>query len=241
MSVVRVLLTRPLDEAERTADTLRRLGHEALIAPVLRIEPLPEARIGEGPFTAVLLTSGNAARAIAAHPRGGALTRLPVFAVGGKTAEAARTAGFSDVVSADGDAESLLALIAERIPASSRPLLYLAGSDIARDLGGALAARGLKVETVVLYRAVAAEALPEAAAAALRAGAVGAALHYSRRSAAIFVDCAAAAGLLPQVGALMHCCLSERASEPLRGIGAADIRIASAPGEAALIGLLPRA
>lgn len=241
MSAVRVLLTRPLDEAERTADTLRRIGHEALIAPVLRIEPLPEAKIGEGPFAAVLMTSGNAARAIAVHPRCGALTKLPVFAVGGKTAEAAWLAGFSDVVSAEGDAESLLALIAERIPVSSRPLLYLAGNDIARDLGGALAARGLKVETVVLYRAAAAEILPEAADTALRAGAVGAALHYSRRSAAIFVDCAAAAGLLPQVRTVMHCCLSERASEPLRGIGAFDIRIAPAPDEASLIGLLPRA
>lgn len=232
---MRILLTRPQDEAERSAETLRALGHEPLIAPVLRIEAMPQADLGEGPFAALLMTSGNAARILQDHPRRAELLRLPVFAVGQKTAQAAQRAGCADVVSADGDSADLLRLIAARLPETSLPLLYLAGSDISRDLGSALSARGLKVRTVVVYRARAATALSEAAELALKAHSVNAALHYSRRSSAIFIECARAAGLLPEINALIHVCLSERAAEPLRQAGARDIRIAARRDEAALI------
>jgi uroporphyrinogen-III synthase len=235
---VRILVTRPVDEAQRTANKLRALGHESLIAPVLHIDPLPDAAIGEGPWAAVLMTSGNAARALMAHARCSDLIRLPVFAVGRQTADAARLAGFSDVVSSDGDGADLMRLVSARMMDRTQPLLYLAGSDVARDLAGDLSARGLTVETVVLYRASAARAFPPEVTAAIRDGAIAGVLHYSRRSAAIFVDCARAGAVLSQIKALTHLCLSDRAAEPLRDIGAADIRIARKPDEAALIDLL---
>jgi len=238
MKKMHVLLTRPVDEAQRSAAHLRRLGHEPLIAPMLHIEALPQADIGDGPFAAVLMTSGNAARALKDHPRRDELIKLTVFAVGRQTADAARRAGFADVVSADGDSADLEALIAARFPAAALPFLYLAGNDIARDLGGALSARGLGVETVVLYRALAATVFSDEARAALKAGRVDAALHYSRRSTVIFVDCARACGLLPEIGGLLHVCLSERAAGPLREAGAARIRIAARREEAAMIELL---
>jgi uroporphyrinogen-III synthase len=235
---VRILVTRPLDEAQRTANLLKALGHEALVAPVLRIELLTDAVLGAGPWSAVLMTSGNAARALMAHARSRDLTGLPVFAVGRQTAQAARLAGFSNVISSDGDSADLVRLAAARVADRKHPLLYLAGNDIARDLAGDLAARGLGVETVVLYRAEAADAFAEDVRRAIRAGEVDAVLHYSRRSTAIFVDCAGSAGLLREIKALTHCCLSDRAAEPLKGIGAADIRVARKPEEEALIDLL---
>lgn len=237
---MRILVTRPRDEAQRTANRLRDLGHEALIAPVLDIEALSDAAIGSGPWAAVLMTSGNAARALMTHASCRDLGKLPVFAVGGRTAEAARLAGFSEVISADGDGDDLVRLVTARIGANPQPLLYLAGSDVARDLAGDLAARGLEVETVVLYRARAAAILPQNVAAALETGAVDGVLHYSRRSAAIFVDCAKTGGLLRHIKALPHLCLSDRAAGPLRDIDATDIRVARKPDEAALLDLLLR-
>jgi uroporphyrinogen-III synthase len=238
---VRILITRPDDEAQRTANRLRELGCEPLIAPVLRIAPLDNAVLGDGPWSAVLMTSGNAARALMTHPRCAELTRLPVFAVGRHTAEAARHAGFADVISADGDSRDLERLVTAHRLFRGRPLLYLAGNDIARDLAGALAAHGVKVETVVVYRAMAAQSFPPDIAAELRKGTIGGVLHYSRRSTAIFVDCARAGGLLTEIGTLVHCCLSDRSAEPLRAIGARNIRVARKPDESALIDLLPQA
>jgi uroporphyrinogen-III synthase len=235
---VRVLITRPVDEAQRTANRLRALGHDTLIAPVLRIEPLCDAAIGEGPWSGVLMTSGNAARGLMTHTRLHELTTLPVFAVGRQTAEAARIAGFASIDSSDGDSADLVRLVSARVKERSQPLLYLAGSDIARDLAGDLASRGLKVETVILYRACAARTFSDDVGLAIRAGNVDGVLHYSRRSTAIFVDCARSGGLLDEIKALTHACLSDRAAEPLREIGAANILIARRPDEEALIDLL---
>lgn len=238
---MRILITRPVDESQRTAARLRELGHEALIAPVLHIEPVFDAALGKGPWGAVLMTSGNAARALTTHRRRAELTQLPLFAVGKQTAAAARRAGFTDITSADGDSRDLLRVVSGRRPLCRQPLLYLAGSDIARDLAGELSEHGLMVETVVIYRASAADAFAQDVQAQLRSGAIGGALHYSRRSAAIFVACAKAGGLLEEVRALTHWCLSERSAEPLRQIGAPRIHVAGRPEESALIDLLLRA
>lgn len=236
--MLRLLVTRPIEEAERTAASLRALGHEVLIAPVLQIEAVDNANLGRGPWSAVLMTSGNAARALSAHPRLGEIVRLPLFAVGGQTAQAARDAGFTDVTSADGDSSDLIRLVALKPGDPNARLLYLAGSDRARDLAGDLAADGLPVETIVIYRAVAATTLADHVAEALRKGAVDGVLHFSRRSTAILVDCAAAGGLTEQIRSPTHYCLSARAAEPLADMGAVRIRIAARPDEAALLALI---
>src|SRR5262245_47209617 len=111
---MRLLVTRPQPDAERTAAVLRDKGHDAVVAPVLRIEPVA-ARIGDGPFAAVIMTSANAAQAIAGHAHLADLTALPVFAVGARTAEAARQAGFATVASAEGGWLKLVRLIASRL------------------------------------------------------------------------------------------------------------------------------
>lgn len=235
---MRILITRPVDEAQRTAGKLRKRGFDTLIAPLLRIDAISDAVIGNGPWDAVLMTSGNAARALMAHDRCSEITALPLFAVGRQTAAAGKMAGFTDIVSSEGDSADLVRLVSARLGIRARPLLYLAGNDIARDLAGDLAARGLTVKTVILYRASAAEAFADAVTSAIRAEEVNGVLHYSRRSTAIFVDCARSGGLLREIKALSHFCLSDRAAEPLREIGATSIQVARKPEEEALIDLL---
>jgi uroporphyrinogen-III synthase len=232
---VRLLVTRPQEDGERTAATLRARGHSVLVAPLLRIELLAAANIEPGPFAAVLTTSANAARAVAQHGRGGELRTLPLYTVGQRSAEAARAAGFTDVHSADGDAHGLVALVAGRLAGSATPLLYLAGEDRTADLTEELGRHGLTVRTVVVYRAAAAERFPPAAAQAIMAGELDGVLHFSRRSAAAFVRCAGTGGLRDRSLRLTHYCLSAQVAAPLIEAGAATIRLATRPVEAALI------
>ncbi len=234
-----LLVTRPQAEAERTAEALRARGHEALIAPVLHIEAVADVQIAAARHAAVLMTSGNAARAVAAHPQRDRFLQLPVFAVGRQTARAAADAGFATVVSADGDATDLARLVQERSQLGGR-LLYLAGSDISRDLAGELGRKGLSVDTVVVYRAVAADSLPGPARMAIETGRLDGVMHYSRRSANIFLDCLRGGELIDRVTALRHYCLSARAAEPLRAAGCLDVRIAAGPRENAMLDLLDR-
>jgi uroporphyrinogen-III synthase len=235
---MRLLVTRPEEGGERSAAVLRARGHEVLLAPLLRIEAIAGADLGAPPWTAVLLSSANAARAIASHPRIGEIVALPVLAVGERTAEAARAAGFKDVQSADGDAQGLIRAAAARFAGHRAALLYLAGEERARDLTQDLAKDlvGLVVRTVVVYRAVKAVSLPPAALAVLAAHRLDAVLHFSLRSAEAYIAGARAAGLLDKALAPIHYCLSLRVAGALAG--AANIRIAARPDEAALLDLV---
>ncbi|AMN38636.1 uroporphyrinogen-III synthase [Rhodoplanes sp. Z2-YC6860] len=230
---MRLLVTRPEPDNARTAATLRAKGHEVLLAPMLRIESIPDADLGSPPWSGVLLTSANGARALAAHPRCGELRSLPVLAVGRASADVARAAGFADVTSADGDADDLVRLTAMRFAPSRVRLLYPAGEDRSRDLAGALSMKGIGVHTVVAYRAVTANDFPPEVQAALAQGRIDGVLHFSRRS----VDGYLACSRMMQREALkpMHYCLSDRAAEPLRLAGATRIAVSAHPDEASLI------
>ena len=236
---MRLLVTRPAGDAQRTAAALCARGHQVRIAPLLRIEATPGADLGSPPWQALLMTSANAARAIAVHPKLAELRSLPALAVGRRTAEAARAAGFADVISADGSAGDFARLAARRFGAAA-PLLYLAGSDRARDLGADLAPHGIAVRTVEIYRAHAAEELPAEIVAALRASDIDGVLHFSRRSAEIFVQCAERAGVAAAALRPVQFCISAQAAEPLAraGAGAGKIRIAAQPEEDALVALI---
>jgi uroporphyrinogen-III synthase len=234
---VRVLVTRPEPDGERTAHKLRARGCDVLLGPVLRIRHLEEADLGPGPWDAVAMTSANAAYAIERHSRRLELTRLPTLTVGRRTAEAARTVGFTNIASAHGNEQALAQLIGDRV-VRGKKILYLVGEDRAGDLAIAVAPHGVRVETVVVYRAVAAERLPDAAAAALRAGEVNGVLHFSRRSAVIYLDCAKAAGVLDSALRPFHYCLSQAVAEPLVAAGASRVMAAQSPEENALLDLV---
>ncbi len=237
---MRILLTRPEPDARRTAGALRARGHEAIVAPLLHIEIMSDADLGTGPWAAIMVTSANAVRAIAAHKRSSELQAVPVYAVGDRSAQAMREAGFAAVTSADGNVNDLAKLVVARIKPDA-PLLYLAGEARSGDLAGMLRARNFTVHTVLVYRAVAAATLPRQASDAVRGG-IDAVLHFSRRSAEAYVNAARKAGMLGDaVAKPAHFCLSGRIAQPLTEAGAANIRIAARPEEAALLELLEKA
>ncbi len=233
---MRILITRPAADAERTAAGLRARGHDAVVAPLLTVEFLSNAELGDGSWSAILVTSANAARAIAGHKRWDELRRIPVFAVGKQSEQELRAEGFANVTSANGDGDDLAALVAARLEPAAR-LLYLAGEDRAGDLAGALRAKNFVVDTVAVYRVVAAAKLPAEAVAAL-AGKLDGVLHYSQRSAQAFLAAVRQSGLLEvALGKPVHFCLSARVAEPLTAAGASNVRIAARPDEATLMTL----
>jgi uroporphyrinogen-III synthase len=232
---VRLLVTRPQPEGERTAALLRTRGHQVLTLPMLRIEVIANADLGSGPWAAVLFTSANAVRAIAAHCRFGDIAGLPAYAVGAHTQAEAAAAGFAPVGSADGDVGDLARLVAAELPAASLPLLYLAGSARAGDLAGALQSRGLRVETAIVYRTVMAADLTHEVQTALAAGRIDAVLHYSARTASAFVAAATTAGVRDCVILIRHVCLSSQVAAPLRAAGVRTVEVANEPNENALL------
>jgi uroporphyrinogen-III synthase len=228
---MRVVVTRPQSDGARTAQALEARGHDVLLAPLMRVEPL--AADVSGDWAGVIVTSANALIAIADRAEAQALKRLPLFAVGDRTAAAAH--GFAAVHSAAGGVHDLLALI--RREHGGGMLLYLAGEDRAADLVAELARAGIRAEMRVVYRAATAP-FPLLLVTALEAGDVDAVLHYSRRSAENYLEGAREAGILESALAVTHACLSPQIAAPLRAAGATQVRVAIRPDEAALIDLL---
>ena len=234
---MRVVVTRPQPQGAHTAAALAARGHDVWELPLMKVEPV--AADLSGTWGAVIVTSANAASAIADNPAREALFKLSVFAVGRRSAEAARAAGFANITSAGGDVRDLLRLLRQRRADAAAPLLYLAGEDRAADLVGELAVHGIAAEMRVVYRAVTAP-FPDELVAALEAGGdVQAVLHFSKRSAENYVAGAQAAGVAEQALAVRHYCLSEQVAVPLREAGATRVTVAPRPEEAALIELLP--
>jgi uroporphyrinogen-III synthase len=142
------------------------------------------------------------------------------------------------VLSADGDVRDLVRLLSEKLPHTELPLLYLAGEDRAADLSADLTPEGLVVHTVAVYRAAKCSSFSAEARAALTAGTLDGVLHFSRRSAEAYVDCARDAHLLGAALAPVHYCLSQQVAEPLEAAGAKQLRTPPRPNEAALLDLI---
>ncbi|HEX8827942.1 MAG TPA: uroporphyrinogen-III synthase, partial [Xanthobacteraceae bacterium] len=119
-------MTRPQPGSAQTGAALKERGHEPITAPLLQIEFLSEVDPDDGPWTAILLTSANAMRGIADLARRDRWRSTTIFAVGDRTAQAARNHGFTDVTSATGNVNDLVNLVAARISPPAR-LLYLSG------------------------------------------------------------------------------------------------------------------
>ncbi len=224
---MRVLVTRSSEDAARTAERLGVLGHEAVLAPVTRIVPTDDPAPVE-PYEALIVTSAHAAEALASLDRA-----KTVFAVGERTADAVRMAGFSQVTVAEGDAVSLSRLIREGLPSGLR-LLHVTARHHKEEPAASLREAGFTILQWEAYEARAVVSLPDAAAEALRSGQIGAALHYSRRSADLVVRLAEEAGLVSHLLAFPHLCLSADVAAPLRSAGA-TILVAEDPSEDALL------
>jgi uroporphyrinogen-III synthase len=240
-----VLVTRPQPDDETTAASLRARGFEVLKAPMLRFEAVAFQEDADARFGAVIVTSANALRGIEPHLAGSRLLKLPLFAVGEHTASSARSLGFESVIPASGDAAALrdlvLASVKTRALKKTRPLLYLAGADLARDLAGELGARGFTVVTQTTYRMAPVPGLPRETVEAFAANRIEAALHYSRRSARAFLEAARAAGVEISALSIPQCCLSDGVATVLRDAGATQLMVAASPDENALFGALDRA
>jgi uroporphyrinogen-III synthase len=240
-----ILVTRPQPDDEATAAALRAKGFGVLLAPMLRFEALAFHDDTEARYGAVIVSSANALRAIEAHLAGSRLLTLPLFAVGERSAEAARHAGFRDVAVADGNAAALRDLIVASVRGKTlkkaSTLLYLAGADLAGDLAGELGERGFSVVTHTTYRMIPVSSLPQQAVDAFAANRIEAVLHYSRRSARAFLDAVRAAGVEISALAIPQCCISDAVASVVRDVGATQVLVARSPDESGLFEALDRA
>ncbi len=229
---MRALITRPREDAEELAQELRRRGLIPVLAPLLTIRN----RAGVVPqldgVQALLLTSANGARALAAATGN---RELPVYAVGDATARAASGLGFDAVENAGGDVEDLARLVAENLNPKSGALYHAAGTRLAGDLARRLRKDGFTVLREALYEAKAATELPAPAKEGLAEGSLDLAMFFSPRTAAAFATLVTEAALASACELVAAYALSPAVRDALSWLPWRAIGIAARPDQESLL------
>jgi uroporphyrinogen-III synthase len=226
----KIWITRAQPGANVTAERVRALGHDALIAPLLAVRALEDVQVDLAGVAALAFTSANGVRAFSDIC---AERSLRVFAVGAATAQAARAAGFRLVLSADGDVDALAEGIGQRRGELRGVVLHPGAAEPAGDLAGALEKQGVAARSVVLYETAPVKLEAEAASQLVLADAV---LLHSPRAAQVLAALLKAHPA-PKLRALG---LSKAVVKPLARIPLAARAFPSMPLEGALLNLIDR-
>ncbi len=236
---MRLLITRPLDDAARQAEQLRVLGHTPLIFPLLEIVYADLTPLRLQDVQALIVTSRNALRGLSRNGAFETAKSLPVYCVGESTGELARDFGFARVISGEGRAGDLVAAILHSAKPEDGALLYLTGKHLAFDLETPLVEAGFFVPRAICYEAR--ELHPGRAAALaemIRGREIDGAVLMSPRTAQIFAQIIKRFDLMREAGAITCYCYSEAIARPLEGLYGLTIAISSHPKEADMLKLI---
>lgn len=144
------LIIRSQTGADATAAKVANLGYCPIILPAAILCPTNNI-ININNIQAILITSSNAPRLAKLNDD---ILKIPVFAVGDATKQAAIEAGFENVISAGGDASALAVLTADRLKPNNGALMHLRGLEVAGDVKGLLNACGFEVKTTTIYETI---------------------------------------------------------------------------------------
>lgn len=233
--MARVLVTRPEPGASRTARRLEAQGFQPIVLPLTETAALPVEASFFPTAAAVAVTSANAVRH-APRELVAALAALPCHAVGKRTAEACRAAGFLSVAEGPGDAGALADAINSDL--AGQEIVYLCGGVRFPIFEERLAAAGVRVDAIETYDTVRLSHDDAEVVAHLSNKPVDAVLLYSAKAAEALnplIRRAALRGLFERAELLA---LSARVADALDGGAGQKVRIASQPDEDALLALL---
>ncbi|TIL69355.1 uroporphyrinogen-III synthase [Mesorhizobium sp.] len=232
----RVLVTRPEPGASRTAQRLEDLGFKPILLPLTETVALPVDADGVAAnAAAVAVTSANAVRH-APKEISTALAGLHCHAVGRRTAEAARAAGFLSVGEGPGDAESLADALAADY--AGQTIVYLCGRVRFSGFEQRLQPAGVQVRVVETYDTVALDYSDEAVLARLSGRPVEAVLLYSAKAATAVQALAGRPALGELFKKTSFFALSGRIAAALETVASKKLRVAPEPTEEALLELL---
>ena len=226
-----IITIRPEPDASLDVDWLRRYQVPAMAVPVMRAEQqsfdLPDAP----PFQAIIFTSRHAVAAIASINKTAALVALralPVYAVGRRTALAARQAGFDHVTTGPGDGNALVTLMVANLNPNAGDILWPSATVISFDIASRLADFGYSVRQVPVYAMLATRHISSDLTARLAGCSSAAAVAMSARSMDLFSQMLNTS----QFAGYRKCITVIASSEAIAvaaGSGWADIVVARAP------------
>ena len=146
-----ILLTRPLEDCSEMILKFQSLGHQVSHLPLLKIERVDYGEIDFSDYKGIIFTSANAIKFLDTKTVD---KKFLCFCVGSATEKKARSAGFQNVISAEGNVRNLKELILQNFDNKDGNLIYISGETVSEDLDQQLLKEGYNVKRVINYKTI---------------------------------------------------------------------------------------
>tara|TARA_X000000368_G_scaffold343266_1_gene281880 strand:+ start:251 stop:949 length:699 start_codon:yes stop_codon:yes gene_type:complete len=144
-----ILLTRPLEDCSEMIIKFKSLGHQVSHLPLINIENIKYEEINFSEYGGIIFTSTNSIKFLNLDKLD---KKIKCFCVGSSTEKKARSVGFQNTISAEGNVSNLKELILQSYETKDKQLLYVSGEIISVDLDKQLLSEGLKIKRIVNYK-----------------------------------------------------------------------------------------
>ena len=209
----KVWITRTQPAADESAQLWRVAGFDPWVAPLLEVQSVNHESLSKE--AVLIFTSKNAIDHVACKSQ-------RAICVGDATAEKARAAGFTHVVSVDGTSRDVTAWVQANLP-SSQKLCHVSGWHIRGSITEDLLAAGYDAGRVIVYRSSPRPIWPDQL--------VSIVALYSPLAAQSFAK--AARG--QDISFFTAVCISQATADELSGLELKSVHIATRPREDELI------
>jgi len=144
-----ILLTRQLEDCSELIIRLKQLGHVVSHLPLLNIEKISYDQKPIQDCKSIIFTSANAIKFLNSKKID---KNIKCFCVGSATEKKAKSVGFQNIISAEGNVRNLRELILQNIDPSDGNMVYVSGEIISSDLDQQLIREGYAVKRIINYK-----------------------------------------------------------------------------------------
>ena len=180
-----ILLTRPLEDSHDLILKFQKLGHDVSHMPLIKIEKKNYENLNFSNFKGIIFTSTNSIKFLDTKKINKIIN---CFCVGSATEKKARSNGFQNVFSADGNVSNLKELILQNFNSSEGKLIYVSGEIISTNLDQELISEGYSVKRIINYVAKPIEKINETFIEKLKLKMPQIVFVYSQNSAINFLN-----------------------------------------------------
>ena len=146
-----ILLTRPLEDCSEMILKFQSLGNKVSHLPLLQIHKIDYNENSFLDFKAIIFTSANAVKFFDNKKID---KKIFCFCVGNATEKKARSIGFQNVITAEGNVENLKELILRNFDKKDGKMIYVSGETISIDLDQKLIKEGYDVKRIINYKTI---------------------------------------------------------------------------------------
>jgi uroporphyrinogen-III synthase len=179
-----ILLTRRLEDCSEMILKFQSLGHRVSNLPLLKINKVNYEDIKFSHYKGIIFTSANAVKYLDLNKID---KNCLCFCVGNATEKKARSFGFQNVITAEGNVENLKELILQNFDNKKGKLIYVSGETISIDLDQQLIKQGYDVKRIINYKTSHNEKIDENFVKALKSNMPDIVYVYSQNSASSFL------------------------------------------------------